>query len=69
MIAVGSIVTMKCPFHTRGASTGAVEAITEQGWYRVWWQEDSEEQITPAFRTYELHELKLCAKQLAPDTI
>jgi hypothetical protein len=59
MIEIGSIVRHAEQFHVRNNSRGAVEAITEQGWYRVWWQEDADNQITPAFRTYELQELKL----------
>lgn len=59
MFNLGDIVTHADIYHTRGASTGAIEAITEQGWYRVFWEEDSDNQITPAFRTYESHELKL----------
>jgi hypothetical protein len=59
LFSIGDIVTHENPFHVRGASTGAIEAITEQGWYRVWWEEDGDEQITPAFRTYEAYELKL----------
>jgi hypothetical protein len=57
-LQIGDIVTMVEIYHVRGASIGAIEAITEQGWYRVFWQED-EIQITPAFRTYQAHELKL----------
>ena len=56
---LGDIVTMTDPFHRRGASTGAIEAITAQGWYQVFWEED-EQQIHPAARTFEPHELKLC---------
>jgi hypothetical protein len=50
---IGDIVTHSEKFHVRGASTGAVEAITDQGWYQVYWEEDEDDQITPAFRTYE----------------
>jgi hypothetical protein len=56
---LGDIVTAKDPYHRRGASTGAIEAITEQGWYQVFWEEDGDRQITPAFRSYEFNELKL----------
>lgn len=30
-----------------------------KNWNRIWWQEDADNQITPAFRTYEPHELIL----------
>jgi hypothetical protein len=56
---VGSIVTHADPYHRRGASTGAIELITDQGWYQIWWEED-ENQIHPAARTYEGFELKPC---------
>jgi hypothetical protein len=56
---VGSIVTMRNPSHRRGASTGAIELITEQGWYQVFWEEDGDCQIHPAARTFEFSELKL----------
>jgi hypothetical protein len=61
---VGDIVTHADPYHTRGSSIGAIEAITEQGWYQVWWESDADNQITPAFRTFENHELKLCQKNI-----
>jgi hypothetical protein len=56
---IGDIVTHVNEFHTRGASIGAIELISDQGWYQVWWSEDGENQITPAFRTYEIKDLKL----------
>jgi hypothetical protein len=56
---IGDIVTHAEKFHRRGASKGAIEAITEQGWYQVFWEED-DLQIHPAARTFEPHELKLC---------
>lgn len=56
---IGDIVTHENPFHCRGASTGAIEAITEQGWYQVFWEDDGDNQITPAFRSYLPEELKL----------
>ena len=59
MFSIGDIVTHSEIFHVRGASTGAIEAITEQGWYQVFWEEDGENQITPAFRSYLAEELKL----------
>jgi hypothetical protein len=59
---LGDIVTHENPYHKRGTSIGAIEAITEQGWYLVFWEED-ETQIHPAARTYESFELKLCQKQ------
>lgn len=56
-LTIGSIVQHSNEYHVRGASTGTVEAITDQGWYRVFWEEDNDRQITAAFRTYEAHEL------------
>jgi hypothetical protein len=56
--AVGDRVCHADIYHVRGASVGTIEAITAgQGWYRVWWEEDGENQITGAFRTYEDGEL------------
>lgn len=55
---IGEIVTMENPYHCRGASTGMVECLTEQGWFQIWWKEDGDEQITPSFRSYEGYELK-----------
>jgi hypothetical protein len=54
---IGSIVTHSDPYHCRGTSTGVIESILSSGWYQVWWEEDCDNQITPAFRTYEAHEL------------
>ena len=56
---IGDIVTIKNPYHRRGASTGSIELITDQGWYQIFWEED-ENQIHPAARTYEGFELKSC---------
>jgi hypothetical protein len=53
---IGDIVTHADSYHLRGASTGAIEFITEQGWYQG---EEDDNQIHPAARTYEKHELKL----------
>jgi hypothetical protein len=55
-LEIGTIVKHADPFHRRGASTGAIEHITDQGWYQIHW-EDCEEQIHPAARTYEQFEL------------
>jgi hypothetical protein len=64
-LEIGSIVTIKNPYHVRGASRGVVEEITAgQGWYRVWWESDGENQIHPAARTYEGYELKLIEENL-----
>lgn len=56
---ISDIVTHADPYHVRGASTGAIELITEQGWLQVYWQEDGDKQIHPAARTYEPDKLKL----------
>jgi hypothetical protein len=56
MIDIGSIVSHADPYHRRGASTGAVEEINDWG-YQVWWDEDGDEQVHRAARTYEAHEL------------
>lgn len=57
-LQIGDIVTHADIYHRRGNSIGAIESITDQGWYVVFWQ-DSETQIHPAARTYEFFELKL----------
>jgi hypothetical protein len=57
-LEIGTMVKHSDPYHVRGASIGAIEAITEeQGWYRVWWESDGDNQIHPAARTYENFEL------------
>ena len=56
---IGDIVTHENPFHVRGASTGAIEAITSQGWLQVWWQEDGDNQILRNFRSYYPEDLIL----------
>ena len=58
---IGDIVTMQDKYHVRGASTGAIEAITSQGWLQVWWAEDDDNQILPNFRSYYPEELVLAA--------
>ena len=60
-MSIGDIVTHENPFHVRGASTGAIEAITSQGWLQVWWAEDGDKQILPNFRSYYPEELILAA--------
>lgn len=61
-IQIGDIVQHKNPFHVRGASTGAVELIDNIG-YQVWWEEDNDNQIHPAFRNYYESELKIVGSQ------
>jgi hypothetical protein len=68
-LQVGDIVTHADEYHKRGASKGTIESIKLDDsdkerehapiGYRVWWEEDSDNQITPTFRTYTSNELKL----------
>jgi hypothetical protein len=57
--AVGDRVKHADIYHVRGASVGAIESITERGWFQVWWETDGDSQIHPAARTYEGYELEL----------
>jgi hypothetical protein len=63
-LTVGDRVTHENEYHVRGASIGAIESVNldnrdEIFGYRVWWEEDGEDQIHPFSRTYDRHELKL----------
>jgi hypothetical protein len=57
--SIGDQVKHTDIYHVRGASVGAIESITERGWFQVWWESDGDNQIHSAARTYERYELEL----------